>query len=119
MNARDNFDSQSNISTLKNNVSLTHILLGLNSVFAYIKREMTSGDDRSNSHIYHSWNGCRAANRNASLQKDKLIVCNAFKSHWKPHSMRDRWQAHLDINPTTIHYSVSNEKFICPNETRY
>lgn len=42
-------------------------------------------DQKAHSNIYHSWNGCRAANRNASLQKDKLIVCNAFKSHWKPH----------------------------------
>lgn len=76
-------------------------------------------DQKAHSNIYHSWNGYKAANRDACLQKDKLIVCNAFKSHWKPHSMRERWQTHLDINPTTIYYSASNEKFICPNETRY
>lgn len=49
-------------------------------------------DQNAHSNVYHSRHGCGAANRNASLEKDQLIDCNVFKSHWKPRSMRDRWQ---------------------------
>lgn len=72
----------------------SNILLGLNIV-SHLLRYMNLGAYRSkkaHSNIYYSWNGCRAANHNASLEKDKLIDCNAFKSHRKAHRMRDRWQ---------------------------
>lgn len=83
-----------------------------------VKRVGEITDEKAHRSVHHSGNGGREANRNVTFQKDKLIVYDAFKSQWKPRRMRDRWQAHLDINLTTIHYSVSNEKFICPNERR-